>query len=84
MMTTDDKLQEIERLLIDSIHEKAVNKEPLTSYEMQLVIKWTKATKAPVKQQCEPQVFSGTPLPFLGNESKLPFDDAVEMIEEMM
>lgn len=85
MISTEDKLNEIERLLIDSIYEKALNKEPLNSYEMQLVIKWTKASKPTPKapnSPCEPLVTQGQPLPFL--KERLPLTEALSALEEVL
>lgn len=81
-MTVDEKLNELETLLLDSILDKARQQEPLSSYEMQLVIKWTKPKSTPKASNltCEPLVTKGEPLPFL--KERLPFREAVESLEE--
>ena len=83
-MTVDDKLNEIERLLIDTIHKKVVSEESLSSYEMQLVLKWLKPKSTPKapNSPCEPIVTQGQPLPFL--KVQLPFEDEIQALEEVM
>lgn len=82
-MTVEEKLEEIERLLIDSIHNKAVNGENLSTYEMQLVIKWLKpkATPKGLNLSSEPIITKGQPLPFL--LERLPFEEAIEALEDV-
>lgn len=68
-LTIDEQLDEIERLLITSLHTKVTNGESLSSLELQLVTRWLKSrdsvgrTKKP--KDPEPTVYSGPPLPFL-------------------
>ncbi len=82
-LNIDQKLEELEQLLIDQILKKAREQEPLNSSEMQLVVKWLQnKNKKPTNKPVEPTILKGEPLPFL-NE-RLPFSEAVDALEEVM
>lgn len=82
MSTTDEKLDELEKLLLDAILEKARLKEPLTTGEMTLVIKWSQTKRKAPNKPVEPIITHGAPLPFLSE--RLPFREAVEALEEVL
>ena len=42
-LTIDEKLDEIERFLIDSIHSKVSQGDPLNTLELQLITRWLKS-----------------------------------------
>ena len=83
-MTLDEKLDDIEKLLIDSIHRKVSEGEALSTVELQLVTRWLKSRDSvgKPKKPVEPIVTHGAPLPFL--TERLPFTEASEALQEVM
>jgi len=84
-LTLDQKLDEIEKLLIDGIHKKAKEGEPLSSVELQLVTRWLKSRDSvgkPTKpKDYQPVVTQGVPLPFLSE--RLPFETVRDELEAL-
>lgn len=85
-LTIDEQLDDIERLLITSIHRKASEGEQLNSYELQLVTRWLKSRDTSIKpkkvKEAIPEVMSGgDPLPFILKKETL--EEALESYEEL-
>ena len=85
VLSLDQKLDEIEKLLIDGIHKKAKEGEPLTTVELQMVARWLKSrdtSSKPTKpKDYVPSVMQGTPLPFLSE--RLPFEVVKEELDSL-
>lgn len=87
-LTIDEQLDDIERLLITSIHRKASEGEQLNSYELQLVTRWLKSRDASIKpkkpkkpKEPIPEVMSGgDPLPFILKKETL--EEAMDAYDE--
>ena len=73
-LTIDEKLDDIEKLLIDSIHKKVADGESLSSQELQLVTRWLKSrdsiSKPKKPKDTPPAITEGIPLPFLMNTNE--------------
>lgn len=83
-ITTDQKLDELETLLLNSLLNKAREGEPLSSVEMTLVTKWLlsrKGIKKGSNSPVEPLVTQGQPLPFL--KTRMTLEEAQESLEDM-
>ena len=84
-MTSDEKLTEIERLLLDSLHTKVTEGESLTSHELTLITRWLKLRDSSSKgsnKPIEPIITHGATLPFI--KERLPFREAVESLEDVL
>lgn len=87
-LTIDEKLDEIERFLIDSIHSKVSQGDPLNTLELQLITRWLKSRdsvgkpKKPKETSVVPEVMSGgDPLPFITKKETL--EEALEEYENL-
>lgn len=83
-LSTDEKLDELETLLLNSLLNKAREGEALSSVEMTLVTKWLlsrKGIKKGSNSPVEPLVTQGQPLPFL--KQRLSLEETIESLEEI-
>lgn len=75
-LTTDQKLDEMEVLLIGNLYTKVKEGESLSTIELQMLQRWLKS-RDPVgkpkrpSESSEPSVLKGVPLPFLSQPCTL-------------
>ena len=83
-LTTDQKLDEMEVLLIGNLHTKVKAGEALSTIELQMLQRWLKSRDPvgkPKKPSGDPPVTQGVPLPFLSTKPTL--EETTKLLEDI-